>query len=125
MRSQRWATLAISASLAAGLCVGDGDAAPKQAIKSANPAHDKLMILAPAERAAVLARAIGQWCIGAETFAMGLVTAGQGVGNAYWSLRCADGTDWALQVDPTAAVTAIDCASFKESGAGKECFKKF
>ena len=50
---------------------------------------------------------------------------GPGKGNAYWSLRCADGTAWAVQIDPLAAVTAIDCDTFNANGAGKECFKKF
>jgi hypothetical protein len=56
---------------------------------------------------------------------MGIITGGAGEGNAYWSLRCADGSAWAVQIDPLAEVTAIDCASFKADGAGKECFKKF
>jgi len=56
---------------------------------------------------------------------MGLVTAGTGKGNAYWSLRCADGSAWAIQIDPLAEITAIDCDTYKANGAGKECFKKF
>lgn len=124
MRSALRASL--SAALAAAVLVAGGNvAAAQRAAKPANPAHEKLEKLAPAERAGVLARAVGQWCIGTETFLMGLVTAGTGKGNAYWSLRCADGTTWAIQVDPLAEVAAIDCDSFKAAGAGKECFKKF
>ena len=100
-------------------------AAPKNTAATANRANDKLMQLAPANRAATLARAVGNWCIGTEAFPMGVVTAGTGEGNAYWSLRCADGTSWAVQIDPFAAVTAIDCETFKANGGGKECFKKF
>ena len=44
--------------------------------KPVNPANDKLVKLAPAERAGVLARVVGHWCIGTETFLMGVVTAG-------------------------------------------------
>ena len=118
----RWsAALAIAGMLAAGAL----DAAPKQQSKSQNPAHDQLLKLSPPERAAKLARAIGNWCIGTEAFLMGVVTSGPGQGNAYWSLRCADGATWAVQVDPSAEVTAIDCDDFKEVAAGKECFKKF
>ena len=73
----------------------------------------------------MLARAVGHWCIGTEAFLMGVLSAGRGQGNAYWSLRCADGTAWAIQIDPLAQLTAIDCGTFKETGAGKECFKKF
>ena len=112
--------------IAAVLVAGPLDAAPKQQqSKSRNPAHDKLLKASPNERAALLASAIGNWCIGTETFLMGVVTSGQGEGNAYWSLRCADGATWAVQIDPLATVTAIDCEDFKKVGAGKECFKKF
>ncbi len=116
------AALAISATLLAGNAAG----AARQPAKPINPANAKLLKLAPAERAATLARAVGHWCIGTEAFPMGVVTAaGPGEGNAYWSLRCADGSAWAIQIDPLAEITAIDCDSFKENGAGKECFKKF
>ncbi|MGE5270018.1 MAG: hypothetical protein ACM3JG_10155 [Thiohalocapsa sp.] len=94
-----------------------------------NRVHDRLLKMPPSERAATLARAIGHWCIGTEAFPMGIVTKGTGEGNAYWSLRCADGTAWAVQIDPMAEVTAIHCDDFKEAskeaGAARECFKKF
>ena len=92
---------------------------------SVNPANEKLEKLPPAERLAVLARAAPNWCIGTEAFLMGLESSGAGKGNAYWSLRCADGSSWAVQVDRLAGVTVIDCETFKTAGAGKECFKKF
>jgi hypothetical protein len=92
---------------------------------SLNPAHEELLKLPPPERAEKLARSISRWCIGTETFPMGVIGAGPGRGNAYWSLRCTDGTEWAIQVDPEAGVTAIDCAAFKEAAPGKECFKQF
>lgn len=116
------AALALSAMLGVG---GIAVAAPKQPPKSANAANDELLKLGPADRAAHLARAVGRWCIGAEAFLMGVQAGGPGDGNAYWSLRCADGTAWAVQIDPLAAVTAIDCDTFKQAAAGKECFKKF
>jgi hypothetical protein len=121
MRFDRLAMLAVAATLAAG----NASAAPNHSGKSSNPADDALMKLPPPQQAARLARAISQWCIGTQAFQMGVISAGKGAGNAYWSLRCADGTTWAVQIDPLAVVTAIDCASFKEQGAGKECFKKF
>jgi hypothetical protein len=113
--------LAVAASLSAGSAVG----AAQAPAKSVNQANDKLLKASPAERAAALAGAVGHWCIGTETFLMGVETSGPGAGNAYWSLRCAAGEEWAVQIDPLANVDAIDCDTFKTAGAPKECFKKF
>ena len=90
-----------------------------------NPANEELLRLPAPERAEKLARAISRWCIGTEAFLMGVVGAGPGRGNAYWSLRCADGTAWALQIDPQSEVTAIACDEFAAAAPGKECFKQF
>src|SRR5215208_6604227 len=97
-----WAVgLTMSVVIAMGvIAAGPVGAAPKQQGRSPNPANDELLKLPPPERAARLARAVGNWCIGTEAFLMGVVAAGTGQGNAYWSLRCADGTAWAVQVEP-------------------------
>jgi hypothetical protein len=116
-----WSATALA--VAALLLAGATGAATRQA--TTNKANDKLMELSPPDRAATLARAVGHWCIGTEAFPMGVGSTGRAAGNAYWSLRCADSTTWAIQIDPMAAVTAIDCDTFKANGAGKECFKKF
>ena len=121
MRFGWCAALAISTALVAGAAAG----AARHPAGSPNPANDKLLRLSPPARAATLARVVGHWCIATETFLMGLVSTGQAKGNAYWSVRCADGSAWAVQIDPLAEVTAIDCDSFKAVGAGKECFTKF
>ena len=92
---------------------------------SLNPANEELLKLPPPERTEKLARSISRWCIGTESFLMGVIGAGPGRGNAYWSLRCADGTEWAIQVDPAGGATAIGCAEYKVAAPGKECFKKF
>jgi len=92
---------------------------------SANSANNKLLGLPTAAQAATLAKAVGNWCIGTEAFLMGVATAGRGAGNAYWSLRCANGSVWAVQINPLAEIVAVDCASFAANAAGKECFKKF
>ncbi|HLY44199.1 MAG TPA: hypothetical protein VKQ73_01365 [Stellaceae bacterium] len=111
--------------MAALLIAGSVAAATRHPARSLNPANDRLVRMAPAARAAELAQAVGHWCIGTETFLMGVSDSGRGAGNAYWSLRCADGSTWAIQIDPLAEVTAIDCDTFNAQGAGKECFKKF
>ena len=125
MRSAFGVSLSAALLAAATLVPASSGAAAQRTAKPVNPASDKLEKLAPAERAGLLARSVGNWCIGTETFLMGVVTAGTGKGNAYWSLRCADGSAWAIQIDPLADITAIDCDTYKANGAGKECFKKF
>lgn len=100
-------------------------AAARRTEKSINPSNTRLLELAPAERVADLAKAVGHWCIGTEAFLMGVVTEGRAAGNAYWSVRCADGAAWAVQIDPLGEYTAIQCSTFDAAGAGKECFKKF
>jgi hypothetical protein len=107
------------------LVANPAGAQPARQGGSLNPANEELLRLPPPERAEKLARAISQWCIGTETFLMGVIGAGRGRGNAYWSLRCADGTDWAIQVDPEGGATAIGCTEYKVAAPGKECFKKF
>lgn len=121
----RPAALAIAAILV--LCAGGAAAlaASKHGRQAANPANDKLLGMKPPDRAALLAKAVGHWCIGTEAFLMGVSATGRGAGDAYWSLRCADGSSWALQIDPRANVAAVDCATFKAQAEGRECFKKF
>lgn len=109
--------------LAALVLAGPAIAATRHPARSPNPANAKLMQMTPPARAAELARAVGHWCIGTEAFPMGEVASGPGAGNAYWSLRCADGSAWAIQIGPLGEYTAIDCAAFNDNAAGKECFK--
>jgi fructose-1,6-bisphosphatase/inositol monophosphatase family enzyme len=107
------------------LLIAAGGAGAERKVAPDNPANAKLLKMAPAERTAELARVVGHWCIGAEAFPMGMTRSGRAAGFAYWSLRCADGSAWAVQIDPLGEVTAMDCAHFNAAAAPKECFKKF
>ena len=118
-RPEWWAALALAASLAAGPALG----AAHRPARPLNRVNEKLLRMRPPQRAADLAAMVGHWCIGTEAFPMGVIKEGLGAGNAYWSLRCADGSAWAVQIDPLGEYTAIDCATFKAAGAGKECCK--
>jgi hypothetical protein len=122
--ARRWGWLALAFVVAVGGAAGAAEhhATPAKPI---NPVNAKLLASKPAERAAVLAKAVGHWCIGTDAFSMGVTKSGRAAGYAYWSLRCADGSAWAVQIDPYANVTAIDCATFKAEADGKECFKRF
>ena len=107
------------------VAAGPAPAASRRPATPVNPANEKLLAMTPAERDAMLARAVGHWCIATEAFEMGVIHSGRGAGNAYWSVRCVDGAEWAVQIDPLENFVAIDCLSFKAAGEGKECFKKF
>ena len=115
----------LAISVTAAVAPAGAQLVPPPGHGSLNPANDELLNLPPPERTEKLARSVSQWCIGTESFLMGVIGAGPGRGNAYWSLRCADGSEWAVQVDPEAGVTAIDCNTYKDAAPGKECFKQF
>lgn len=90
---------------------------------SGNAAHDRLLALPAAEQAKTLAKAVGQGCVGASTFPMGMTTTGRAKGLAYWSVRCKDGRSFAVQIAPDAEAVIVDCRLLHANG--KECFKKF
>jgi len=107
------------------VATGTAALAAEQHAPPINSANEKLLAMRPADRAAELAKAVGHWCIGTDAFPMGMTKTGQAAGFAYWSLRCADGSAWAVQIDPLGEVTAIDCAHFNAAAGGKQCFKRF
>jgi len=65
--------------------------------------------VAPAERATLLGKGIG--CPVTTSFRMGMAISGPVAGNAYWSLRCADGREFAVEIRPDAVGNsmALDC----------------
>ena len=109
-------------SLAALMAVGSGLTA--MAAGSGNAANDSLLALPPDQQAAMLTKGI-KGCAGESVFPMGVVTTTKWKGLAYWSVRCKDGRNFAVQIapDPKAPWIAADCAALQ--GTGKECFKKF
>lgn len=91
----------------------------------ANPANERLLKMSPQDRAGWLARTVGQWCIATDPFLMGVAETGAAAGNAYWSFNCVGYGSFIVQLEPRGHGVTIDCATFKEQGGGKECFKKF
>lgn len=94
-----------------------------EAAGSGNSVHDRLLALPPAEQAKAIGRNIGQGCVGASAFPMGVVNTDKWKALAYWSVRCKDGRSFAIQIAPNAETFVIDCRVLKANG--KECFKKF
>lgn len=107
------------AMLAAGLASAAAGAAVS------NPYNDVLLKMKPAIRAARLAQIVGYWCVGTNTYYMGMATQGPEAGYAYWSLSCLNSGSYALQIDPHGEWTAITCEQLAAEGQGRECFKKF
>ncbi len=105
--------------LAAGIAGAAAVAAP------ANDLSEELERMTPAARDARLAEIVGFWCVGTQTFLMGVADKGPEEGNAYWSVACLNGTSYAIQIDPLGRPVTIPCSVLADTGKGKECFKKF
>jgi hypothetical protein len=56
---------------------------------------------------------------------MGVTQTGAARGYAYWSIECAGGDSYAIQIDLDGGGAATDCRALKATGSGRECFKKF
>jgi hypothetical protein len=91
---------------------------------SGNAANDSLLAMNPDQQAKMLTKGI-KGCAGTDAFPMGVVSTAKWKGLAYWSVRCKDGRNFAVQIapDPKAPWIAADCVQLQ--GSGKECFKKF
>jgi hypothetical protein len=105
--------------LAAGIAGAAAVAAPR------NDFSDEIERMPRAARDAHLAQIVGFWCVGTQTFLMGVAETGPEEGNAYWSVACLDGTTYAIQIDPLGRPVSIPCSVLADTGKGKECFKKF
>jgi len=89
-----------------------------------NIANDRLANLPSTEQAVLLGRDIGQGCDGVFAFAMGFGRHDADKGDAYWSVKCADGKSYAVALHPDKAggVSVLGCDAMQT--AGMECFKR-
>jgi hypothetical protein len=92
--------------------------------RSDNPANQKLADLTSTEQAVVLGKVIGHGCTGVVAFPMGIGRHDADRGDAYWSVRCADGKSYAVALHPDQAgsVSVLGCDAMQS--AGMECFKR-
>ena len=67
-----------------------------------NDFSEEIERMKPAERDAHLAQVVGFFCVGTQTFLMGVAGTGPEAGNAYWSVACLNGSSFAIQIDPLA-----------------------
>ena len=107
----------VGAALIAGaLSIGPAYAAGGQA-------NDYLLSLSPAHQAQMLGKAVGPTCTGKTAFFMGIGIPGHPKRQAIWSVKCANGSAYAVQVNPNGASQAIECTVFAAMD-GLTCFKK-
>lgn len=111
--------------LAAMLSGGFAAMAAVAADSPENLYNEQLRQMSPQDQAAKLADHLGVWCIGTRPFYMGMTKTGPAKGYAYWSVTCAGGQSYMIQLPPNGQGAAIDCQTLKEQGQGRECYKSF
>jgi hypothetical protein len=112
-------------ALAGALCYALAGLPVAAAQTTDNRYNDELLKLSPQEQAAKLAQHLGLWCIGTRPFLMGVTKEGPAKGYAYWSVECAGGQSYMIQIAPNGRGAAVDCATLKTNGNGRECYKAF
>jgi len=70
-----------------------------------NVAQDRLIALSPAQQATSLGLVVGEGCVGKEAFYSGLVNGGPNPGAAIWKVRCKNGKNYVVQINPDAQGT--------------------
>jgi hypothetical protein len=95
--------------------------APAMALS--NPANDYLLSISSAQQADALGKIVGDSCVGGTAFYMGAGEKGIGKDKAFWSLRCVDGREFEIMVNPEGSSKVLECSYLRLMNAG-ECFKK-
>ncbi len=88
-----------------------------------NSINARLLGLTAVEQAAILAGIVGGGCLGKAVFYMGGGTSGFAKDKAFWSLRCLDGREFAIEARPDGSTIVVDCAVLKTFNDG-QCFEK-
>ena len=101
---------------------GEAQVAPPPSL---NEYNDQMLHLAPDAQAAKLSEHLGLWCVGVKPFFMGVTKQGAAKGYAYWSITCAGGDSYMVQITPDGRGAALDCRQLKAQGQGRECYKTF
>jgi hypothetical protein len=108
------------------LCwLAGGSAGSAQPATPENNYNEQMLRMTPQQQAAKLASFLGLWCVGTQPFYMGMTKSGAAKGYAYWSITCAGGKSYFVQLQPDGTGAAADCAVLKAQGEGRECYKTF
>lgn len=89
-----------------------------------NAANDRIAAMPSTEQALLLGRMVGPGCEGVMAFEMGIGRRDADKGDAYWSVRCADGKSYAVAFRPDKAGNAHVLPCQVMQAAGMDCFKK-
>jgi hypothetical protein len=102
-----------------------------------NGTNDLLLSQPNAAQADMLGKIVGERCKGKTAFYQGTIKSAShadprpklstlpGTGDdAFWSVTCADGRSFAVEVHPNGSGLVLECSALKSMHAG-ECFKKF
>jgi len=90
---------------------------------SKNGANDYLLSQSPSGQAALLGKVVGRGCVGKSVFYMGMGPTKGTRSQAFWSVKCANGATYAVEVNPDGTNQALECTAFAINNVGK-CFKK-
>jgi hypothetical protein len=92
-------------------------------VAAANGANAYLLSISTEARAAMLGKVVGDNCAGKIAFYMGIGVSGFSKDKAFWSVRCQDGREFAVEVHADGNGKVLECTVLKALNAG-ECFKK-
>ncbi|MDR3448228.1 MAG: hypothetical protein P4M15_00490 [Alphaproteobacteria bacterium] len=89
-----------------------------------NKANNVMLKFSSSEQAIYLGKAAG--CIGKKAFYMGIGTKDEAKDEAFWSLKCTNGSSYMVSIKPDAmgSTQILECALLEYMHGGK-CFKKF
>jgi hypothetical protein len=98
---------------------------PTLPTSTGNPSNDRLLTFSDSQQASALGDVVGDNCVGIRAFYMGMGKSGIADGKAFWSVQCASGASWAVEVDPDSkgTTTVLEC-SMLELIAKVNCFEK-
>ena len=122
-RFRRTAIVALAAALVCWVIGATAGLAQSGTVE--NQYNEQLLHMPPQEQSAKLADHLGVWCIGTRPFYMGSTKQGAAKGYAYWSVTCAGGASYMIQITPDGQGAAVDCQTLKQGGEGRECYKNF
>ena len=88
-----------------------------------NRANEYLQKQSPAGQASLLGKAVRLNCTGKTAFFMGMGTKAGDEALAFWSVKCANGNTYAVEVAPNGTSMSMQCSAFAANNVG-QCFKK-